>query len=230
MKYNNIKKGLFLERPNRFIGYVRLGEETVICHVKNTGRCKELLVPGQTEVFIEDHGENTGRKTRYSLIKAIKNGRIINMDSQAPNQIAFEWLSKGGLYEDITYVKREQKYGNSRFDIYYERGDGIKGFVEVKGVTLENDNVARFPDAPTERGVKHIYELMEAKKDGYEVNILFVIQMKGIDYFEPNYKTHAVFGEALRQAKEAGVNIYAIDCNVTENEVFAGEFVQVVLR
>jgi len=230
MRYANIKKALFIERPNRFIAYAKLNNEVVKCHVKNTGRCKELLIPNVTEVFLEDHGESATRKTRYSLVKVIKNGRLVNMDSQAPNQIAYEWLSLGKLYNDITYIKREQKYGNSRFDIYYERGDGIKGFMEVKGVTLEEENVARFPDAPTERGIKHINELIEAKKAGYEANILFVIQMKDIDYFEPNYKTHAAFGEALKNAKLAGVNIMAIDCYVTENEVIAGDFVCTIIK
>lgn len=229
MRYNNIKKAIFLERPNRFIAYADLDGERVKCHVKNTGRCKELLIPGESVVYLEDHGENTNRKTRYSLVKVIKNGRIINMDSQAPNQIAFDWLNNGGLYNDISFVKREVKYGNSRIDIYYERGNGIKGFMEVKGVTLEEDNVARFPDAPTERGIKHIHELIEAHKNGYEANILFVIQMKGVDHFEPNYKTHAAFGEALKEAKSAGVNIMAIDCVVTEDEVIASEFVEVRL-
>lgn len=229
MKYQNIKKAIFIERPNRFIAYARLGDEVVKCHVKNTGRCKELLIPEKSEVFLEDHGENTSRKTRYSLVKVIKNGRIINMDSQAPNQVAFDWLCDGGLYSDISFAKREQKYGNSRFDIYYERENGNKGFIEVKGVTLEEDNVARFPDAPTERGVKHLYELIEAKKAGYEANVLFVIQMKGIDHFEPNYRTHAAFGEVLKEAKETGVNVMAIDCYVTETEVVAGEFVKVIL-
>lgn len=229
MRYNNIKKALFLERPNRFIAYARLAGKVVKCHVRNTGRCKELLIPNEAEVYLEDHGENTGRKTRYSLVKVVKDGRIINMDSQAPNQIAFDWLLEGSLYNDITYAKREQTYGKSRFDIYYERGNGVKGFIEVKGVTLEENNVARFPDAPTERGVKHIYELIEAKKAGYEANVLFVIQMKGIDHFEPNDKTHAAFGQALRHAKAAGVNIMAIDCHVTEDEVLAGDFVPVML-
>lgn len=229
MKYDNIKKAIFLERPNRFIAYARLDEEIVKCHVKNTGRCKELLIPEISEVYLEDHGDKATRKTRYSLVKVVKNGRIINMDSQAPNQIATYWLLGGGLYKDITYVKREQTYGKSRFDIYYERGEGIKGFMEVKGVTLEDNDVARFPDAPTERGVKHIYELMEAKKDGYEANILFVVQMKGIKYFEPNDETHAAFGDALREAAKAGVNIMAIDCFVTEDEVIADTFVPVVL-
>ena len=229
MRYNNIRKAIFIERPNRFIAYAKLDGEIVKCHVKNTGRCKELLIPEKTEVYLEDHGDMASRKTRYSLVKVVKNGRIINMDSQAPNQIATDWLCGGGLYKDISLVKREKTYGKSRFDIYYERGGGVKGFIEVKGVTLEEDNVARFPDAPTERGVKHIYELIKAKKDGYEVNILFVIQMKGIKYFEPNDKTHAAFGEALREAKKAGVNIIAIDCYVTEEEVVAGDFVPVLL-
>lgn len=229
MTYKNIKRATFIERPNRFIAYAKLGNAIVKCHVKNTGRCKELLVPG-VEVFLEDHGDREDRKTRYSLVKVIKNGRIINMDSQAPNEIAYEWLMSGGLYPDITLLKKEQKFGNSRFDIYYERECGIKGFSEVKGVTLEEENVARFPDAPTKRGVKHIYELMEACKAGYEANILFVIQMKDIDHFEPNYVTHKEFGEALKQAKENGVNIYAIDCHVTETEVWAKSFVPIDLK
>lgn len=228
MRYKNIKKAIFLERPNRFIAYAKLGNETIKCHVKNTGRCRELLIPGVT-VYLEDHGDNPNRKTRYSLVKVVKNGRIINMDSQAPNQIAYDWVISGGLFADITYVKREQKFSNSRFDLYYERANGKKGFIEVKGVTLEEDNVVRFPDAPTERGVKHIYELMEAKIVGYEANILFVIQMKDVDYFEPNKKTHEAFGVALKEAKEAGVNVVAIDCFVTEEEVVAGEFVEVRL-
>ena len=227
MKYNNIKEALFLERPNRFIAYALLQGEKVKCHVKNTGRCKELLIPGESKVYLEDHGEGTARKTRYSLIKAVKGNRIINMDSQAPNKIAVEWLNTGVFKKDITYIKPEQKFGNSRFDVYYERENGVKGFIEVKGVTLEENGVARFPDAPTLRGVKHIFELIEAKKAGYEANVLFIIQMKGIKYFEPNYKTHMEFGEALKEARDNGVNIMAIDCIVTKDEVVAGQFVEV---
>ena len=178
MRYENVKEALFIERVNRFIAYAKLNEEIVTCHVKNTGRCKELLLPWKTKVILEDYGERTTRKTRYSLVKAEKNGRLINLDSQAPNQIAYDWLKEGGLYQDITFLKREQTYHKSRFDIYYERGNQIKGFMEVKGVTLEENGVARFPDAPTERGVKHILELIEASKDGYEANILFVIQFE----------------------------------------------------
>lgn len=229
MRYENVKEALFIERVNRFIAYAKLNEEIVTCHVKNTGRCKELLLPWKTKVILEDHGERTTRKTRYSLVKAEKNGRLINLDSQAPNQIAYDWLKEGGLYQDITFLKREQTYHKSRFDIYYERGNQIKGFMEVKGVTLEENGVARFPDAPTERGVKHILELIEASKDGYEANILFVIQMKGIKHFEPNDAMHKAFGDALRQSAKAGVNIYAIDCFVTNTEVKAGELVYVQL-
>ena len=229
MKYNNIGEATFLERPNRFIAYARLGEEIVICHVKNTGRCRELLIPEKTKVYLEDHGENTERKTRYSLIKVVKGDRIINMDSQAPNQIVKEWMEQGGLYPDIRYIKRECKYDNSRFDIYYERENGIKGFVEVKGVTLEDNDVARFPDAPTERGVKHIYELIQAKGEGYEANIVFVIQMDGIRYFTPNDAMHKAFGDALREAKKAGVNIVAVECDVTKDEVWAKDYVPVHL-
>ena len=229
MKYNNIVEATFLERPNRFIAYARLGEEIVICHVKNTGRCRELLIPEKTKVYLEDHGENTERKTRYSLIKVVKGDRIINMDSQAPNQIVKEWMEQGGLYPDIRYIKRECKYDNSRFDLYYERENGIKGFVEVKGVTLEDNDVARFPDAPTERGVKHIYELIQAKGEGYEANIVFVIQMDGIRYFTPNDAMHKAFGDALREAKKAGVNIVAVECDVTKDEVWAKDYVPVHL-
>lgn len=229
MRYEHVTEALFIERVNRFIAYAKLDNEIVACHVKNTGRCKELLLPGKTKVILEDHGESTTRKTRYSLIKAEKNGRLINLDSQAPNQIAFDWLKDGGLYQDITLLKREQTYRKSRFDIYYERANQIKGFMEVKGVTLEEDGVARFPDAPTERGVKHVLELIEALKDGYEANILFVIQMKGIKYFEPNDAMHKAFGDALREAANAGVNVYAIDCNVTKEEVKAGVRVSVKL-
>ena len=229
MKYYNMKEALFLERPNRFIAYALLNGEKVKCHVKNTGRCKELLIPGESKVYLEDHGDSTSRKTRYSLVKAVKGDRIINMDSQAPNKIAVEWLDSGAFGNDITYIKPEQKFGNSRFDIYYERENGVKGFIEVKGVTLEEDGVARFPDAPTLRGVKHIYELIEAKKAGYEANVLFVIQMKGTCKFRPNDLTHKAFGDALRCAKESGVQIYAFDSVITPNSITIDQPIEVVL-
>ncbi len=233
MKYQKIVEALFIERPNRFIAYAKLKNEIVKCHVKNTGRCKELLIPNVTKVYLEDNGDNPNRKTRYSLVTVEKGNRMINMDSQAPNVIAQEWLEGGNLWKDIIYVKREVKYHNSRFDIYYERKENdklIKGFVEVKGVTLEEDNVVKFPDAPTQRGVKHIEELIRAKKEGYEANILFVVQMEKVSHFEPNIKTHKEFGEALKIAKEEGVNIMAIDCKVTANEVLPNNRVCIVIK
>ena len=218
MHYMNIKQAKFIERPNRFVAYANLDGIRVKCHVKNTGRCKELLVP-DAEIYLEDHGDRKDRKTRYSIVKVKKGDRLINMDSLAPNEVALEWMLKGGLYKDIICLKREQKYGASRFDFYYERKNGKKGFVEVKGVTLEEGNVAKFPDAPTLRGMKHIQELEQACADGYEANIIFVIQMEGVACFEPNYDTHREFGEALQRAKSKGVNILAVDCHVTETEL-----------
>lgn len=232
MKYKKIVEALFIERPNRFIAYAKLKDEIVKCHVKNTGRCKELLVPNVTRVYLEDHADNPNRKTRYSLVTVVKGNRMINMDSQAPNVIAQEWIEGGNFQSGITYVKREVKYHNSRFDIYYERKEGdniIKGFVEVKGVTLEEDNVVRFPDAPTQRGVKHIEELIRAKREGYEANILFVIQMEKVLYFEPNIKTHKEFGEALKFAQDNGVNVMAIDCKVSAEKVIPNNRVLVKL-
>ena len=229
MKYNNIKEALFLERPNRFIAYAQLNNDIVTCHVKNTGRCRELLIPGETTVYLEDHGENTARKTRYSLVTARKGSRLVNLDSQAPNQIVFDWMQAGGLFSDLTNLKREHKYGNSRFDIYYERDNGIKGFVEVKGVTQEINDIATFPDAPTERGLKHIYELIDAKHAGLEAHIVFVVKMSPIDYLTPNDEIHPEFGVALREASKQGVHIYAIDCNVTMDEIWAKDFVEVKL-
>lgn len=254
MKYSNIKRAVFLERPNRFIAYAKLNKEIVKCHVKNTGRCRELLIPKKSYVYLEDHGLDAKRATRYSLIAVEKTVgeftrdrqvwnvwlnegirkridgsyyRLINMDSQVPNVIAHEWLLSGGFGPDIAMVKREQKFHNSRFDIYYERKNGRKGFLEVKGVTLEQDGIAKFPDAPTERGVKHIYELIDAKKEGYEASILFVIQMKGMLYLTPNNETHVEFGEALCKAKKAGVTVMAIDCHIKEDELLPGDIVPV---
>lgn len=227
MKYNNIVKGLFLDRPNRFIAHVKVNGEEVICHVKNTGRCKELLIPGKTTVYLEDHGTNTKRKTRYSLISVIKetkNGDIlINMDSQAPNKVAKEWLESGGLGKKITYIKPEKTYLDSRFDIYFEyddeNGNKVKAFMEVKGVTLEDDGVVRFPDAPTERGTKHVNELIKAKEEGYESYILFVVQLEDFKYFEANKKTDPKFAEALKNAEDKGVHIIAKSCKVTSDSL-----------
>lgn len=222
MKYNNIVKGRFISRPNRFIAHAEIDGKEEICHVKNTGRCRELLVP-HAEIILEKP-DNPNRKTKYDLVSVYKNGRLINMDSQAPNKIAAELLAK--LFPDFL-IKPEQKYKNSRFDFYME-SENKKAFVEVKGVTLENDNIVMFPDAPTERGVKHIRELVEAVKEGYDAYILFIIQMNGVKYLTPNYQTHREFGETLRTAEKNGVKIMAYDCIVNENEVTADKPVKVI--
>ncbi len=218
MKYDKIAEALFLERPNRFVARVRLEgrEETV--HVKNTGRCRELLLPGKTKVFLEDCRGRENRKTGYSLIAAEKEGRIVNMDSQAPNQVTEEWLQSGGI-GSLSRIVRERTYGKSRFDFYYERENGKSGFLEVKGVTLEKDGVALFPDAPTQRGIKHVEELLQAREEGYEAAILFVIQMEAVKYFVPNWETHPAFAEALCRAAEAGVKILAHSCRVAADSL-----------
>ncbi len=224
MKYEKIKKAKFLSRPNRFIANIEIDGKEEVAHVKNTGRCKELLTEGAT-VYVSKN-DNRERKTKYDLVKVIKGDRLINMDSQAPNKIFHEWVKKGNLFKNITLIKPESKYKNSRFDFYIE-ADGKKIFVEVKGVTLEDNGVVRFPDAPTERGVKHINELIEALDDGFDAYIVFVIQMSDVLYLEPNYKTHKEFGETLKTAKEKGVKIIAVDCEVTEDAVSAKGFVPV---
>lgn len=220
MIYNNMKKALFLSRPNRFIAISRLeNDNEEICHVKNTGRCKELLIPEKSTVFLQE-SNNPNRKTKYDLISVIKENRIINMDSQAPNSVVEEGLLNKKIllkgYENITYLKREKTFGNSRFDVYIENNDK-KAFIEVKGCTLENNGIVMFPDAPTERGIKHINELIKVKESGYDSFLIFVIQMKDVKYFTPNIKTHKEFGEALKNASKKGVNILAYDCNVDYN-------------
>lgn len=214
MKYKHIIPARFISRPNRFIAYCEVDGVTETVHVKNTGRCRELLLP-DTRVYLSV-SDNPARKTKYDLVaveKIRQNGEavLINMDSQAPNEMAYEWLKKTVPGASI---KREVRFGNSRFDLYFEDGDR-RGFIEVKGCTLEQDGIAMFPDAPTERGVKHIYELIEAKNAGYEAYVLFVIQMKGIGRFEPNSQTHPEFAKALKTAQEAGVKVLAYDSIVT---------------
>lgn len=213
MRYENMVPGIFLARPNRFIAHVEIGGEMQICHVKNTGRCKELLPVG-AKVWCQEFGSPT-RKTKYDLITVQKDDRLINMDSQAPNIAAGEWLRNGGL-GDISEIKPETTQGGSRFDFSFVK-DGQKCFLEVKGVTLENDGVCAFPDAPTERGVKHLKELTALAKEGYGAYILFVIQMSDVKYLHPNDATDPAFGQALRQAQQAGVTVLAMDCAVTEN-------------
>lgn len=225
MKYNNIVKGRFISRPNRFIANVEINNKIEVCHVKNTGRCKELLIPEETTVFVQEN-DNPKRKTKYSLITVKKGDRLINMDSQVPNKVVYEWIKKGNLFNNQSVIKMEKKYDKSRFDLYVEEGDR-KAFIEVKGVTLEEDGVVRFPDAPTERGVKHLKELCKCIDEGYEAYIIFVIQMKDVLYFEPNIKTHKEFGEALREAKKHGVNILAVDCNITEDSIDINNYVEV---
>ncbi len=214
MNYNHTVKARFLDRPNRFIAHVELEGRTETVHVKNTGRCRELLVPGY-EVILEE-GSNPARKTKYDLISVCKKGRWINMDSQAPNKAAEEWLKNSGYFPEEVSVFREKTYGSSRFDLYIE-SEERKAFMEVKGVTLEEEGEVRFPDAPTERGVKHVRELIRCLRDGYEAYLLFVIQMKDVKVFRPNWNTHREFGKALREAEEAGVKILAYDCLVGES-------------
>lgn len=224
MKYNNIQKAVFLNRPNRFIADIEVDGNKEICHVKNTGRCKELLTD-RAEIYVQKT-DNPNRKTNYDLIAVRKGDKIINVDSQAPNKAVEEWLNEGGLFKDILYVKREKMYGKSRFDFYAESGNK-KCFIEVKGVTLEQDGVVRFPDAPTQRGVKHIYELIECLKNDYSAYVIFVIQMEGVKWFEPNWETHREFGEALKMAKERGVNVMALDCKVTKDSMSIRDMVEV---
>lgn len=226
MKYERMKKGEFISRPNRFIANVIIDGKEEICHVKNTGRCKELLTPNAC-VFVQE-SDNPNRKTKFSLIGVIKGERYINMDSQVTNIVVREWIEKGNLFEDVKLIKSEKKYGNSRFDLYVEAGER-KIFIEVKGATLEEDGIVRFPDAPTERGVKHINELCECIKDGYEAYIIFVIQMKDVKHFEPNVKTHKEFADALKKAQKAGVNVIAVDCEVTEDSIDIRDNVKVIL-
>ena len=226
MKYENIKEAVFIERPNRFIANVCIDGKEEKVHVKNTGRCHELLLKG-CRVFLEE-SKNNARKTKYSLVAVYKGERLINMDSQIPNYVAEEALKKG-IIKEIgipDFVKREVKYSQSRFDIYYEK-DGRKGFIEVKGVTLEKNGEVLFPDAPTERGTKHIKELIKAKKEGYEAAVLFVIQMKDVSFFAPNAETDKDFSQALKNAKEEGVNILAYDCDVKEDEIVLKDKVEV---
>jgi len=226
MQYHNIRQARFLDRPNRFIAHADLDGEIITCHVKNTGRCKEFLLPG-CRVLLE-FSENPARKTPCDLVAVQKGTRLINMDSAAPNAVAGEWLQSGGLGFIPDTLRPESVYGDSRFDFYLEHS-GQRAFLEVKGVTLEENGVVRFPDAPTERGVKHIRGLCNAVRDGYEAYILFIIQMNDVTHFEPNRATHPAFAEALQTAADAGVTLLALDCDVTENAICAGNPVEIRL-
>ncbi|MBP8593530.1 MAG: DNA/RNA nuclease SfsA [Ruminococcus sp.] len=220
MEYNNVIMGRFLSRPNRFIAEVEISGRTETVHVKNTGRCKELLVPG-CRVYLET-SSNPARKTKFDLIAAEKDTPqgtlLINMDSQAPNKAAEEWLQRGAVFGKDAIIRREVTYGSSRFDLCIEE-NGQTSYMEVKGVTLEKDRRVYFPDAPTERGVKHVSELIRAKKNGLGAYILFVVQMSGALSFSPNDETHPQFGQALRLAQQNGVQIIAAQCRITPNSM-----------
>lgn len=238
MFYSNTLIGTFLSRPNRFLAHVMLDGKEIVCHVKNTGRLRELLMPG-TPVILQHHlnAAASGRKTEYSLIGVVKPGTDkrgqvwVNIDSQAPNLAAYEWLTAG---EGLPFcprpqnIRREIRYGDSRFDLGFTDG-GQPWFMEVKGVTLDVNGTAMFPDAPTERGIKHLDELGAAVKEGYGAAVLFVIQMKGISSFAPHAERHPEFAEALRRAKKSGVHVWAYDCVVTENSMRIDAPVKVLL-
>lgn len=217
MRYGEIVAAEFMERPNRFIAYVNLCGERTKVHVKNTGRCGELL-KDHARVYLEK-SDSESRSTAYDLVAVEKEGRLVNMDSGAPNKAAGEWLRAGGLYGDVSLVRPEKTFGNSRFDFYVESVSGKRAFVEVKGVTLEREGTAAFPDAPSERALKHVEELIEARKQGYEAYLLFVVQMKGVSFVEPNRETQPAFGEALKRARRAGVRLLAYDCLVREDSM-----------
>ncbi|MBQ7703018.1 MAG: DNA/RNA nuclease SfsA [Firmicutes bacterium] len=231
MKYKNIVKGEFISRPNRFIANVMIDEVPTTVHVKNTGRCRELLKPGAT-VYLEK-SDNPDRKTLYDLVAVQKAHRLVNMDSQIPNAAAYEWIEAGHFKKDLSLLRREVTFGNSRFDLYLEyndeAGEAHRAFVEVKGVTLEDNDVVRFPDAPTERGIKHIHELAQCLKEGYEAYLLFVVQMKDVKYFEPDRAIHKDFADALKEAAEQGVQVLAYDCEVTEDSMEIRDPVEVRL-
>ncbi len=227
MKYERITQGSFLERPNRFLAYAELAGKREVVHVKNTGRCAELLTPGAV-IYVQE-SDNPERKTKWDLIAVEKGDRLVNMDSQIPNRVVQEWIEAGNLFEDVRLVKPETVYGNSRFDLYVETGDNRKIFIEIKGVTLEEDGVVRFPDAPSERAVKHLGELMQAVKEGYEAYVFFVIQMKDVRYFTPNRETHPAFCDALKCARAAGVRVLAYDCIVDSDSITIHKEVPVVL-
>lgn len=228
VKYKNICQGVFKSRPNRFIANVDIDGKTTVCHVKNTGRCRELLLPGVT-VYLEK-SDNANRKTKYDLVAVKKGDRLINMDSQIPNRAVEEWIKSGAFLGKNPVVKPESTFFNSRFDFYVESEKADKkAYVEVKGCTLEKDGVCMFPDAPTQRGVKHIMELIKCVESGFDAYVVFLIQMSNIKYFTPNYKTHKEFGDALKQAQNKGVTILAFDSIVTPDSIQLNNPVEVRL-
>lgn len=226
MKYDNVKKAVFVNRINRFCSNIEIDGKTQLCHVKNTGRLCELLVKGAV-CFVQEH-DNPDRKTKYSLVAVQKGQETVNIDSTAPNKVFYEWVRDGHFCDGVTLIKPEKTYGNSRFDCYIEAGDR-KMYVEVKGVTLEKNGTALFPDAPTQRGVKHLRELCRCVNNGFDAYIVFVIQMKGINEFSPNTETHKEFANALCECRDRGVNILALDCDVTPDTLNISQKIQVKL-
>ena len=224
MNYNSIKKGVFINRPNRFIANVFIDGITETVHVKNTGRCNEILIKGAS-VLLEEFS-NLKRKTRYSLVAAYKGNTLINIDSQAPNHVVYEAILQNKIeaFKDVSTLKKEVTFGKSRFDLYFEK-NSTKGFIEVKGVTLEKDGIAMFPDAPTLRGTRHILEMIDAVNNNYKGYILFLVQLKGVKYFTPNKKMDPEFDAALKKAKNKGVEILVYDSIVMENGLEIGELV-----
>ncbi len=216
MQYPNIHKATFLERPNRFVARCGMGDEVLTVHVKNTGRCRELLVPG-AEVWLT-RSDNPARKTTFDLVAVRKGSRLINMDSNAPNTVFGEFARAGRFLSDAGQVRGEVRYGDSRFDFCLQAGGKIH-YVEVKGVTLEEEGVVRFPDAPTQRGVKHLKELQAAAEAGFGAHVVFVVQMADVKHLEPNDRTHPAFGQALREAVKSGVQVHAYWCTVTEDRL-----------
>ena len=225
MHYPNMVTGIFHARPNRFIAHIEIDGQMETVHVKNTGRCRELLPVG-AQVWCQ-RSDNPNRKTKFDLITVRKGHRLINMDSQAPNTAAGEWLRAGGL-GPIENLKAETFHGDSRYDFSFIK-DGRQCFLEVKGVTLETDGICAFPDAPTDRGAKHLRGLAEAARAGYGAYVLFVIQMSDVKYLHPNDATDPAFGAALREAAAAGVQVLAVDCAITEDSMVIGNPVPVVL-
>ncbi len=214
MTYENVLPAVFRARPNRFIAEITLGGAPVLCHVKNTGRCGELLVPG-AEIWVQDFGPDTSRKTRYDLITVRRgDGLLVNLDSQAPNRVFAEYAASSGLFGTVATLRPEVKFGDSRFDFYAE-GGGARSFIEVKGVSLEREGAALFPDAPTERGLKHVRELIRCAAEGYRAYMAFIVQFSGAGRFRPNMETQPEFGRALSDARDAGVHLVAVECAVT---------------
>ena len=227
MIYENILPAIFVDRPNRFIAHVELNGRLEVCHVKNTGRCRELLIPG-CRVYVQ-HQPSPTRKTAYDLIAVEKGERLLNMDANAPNRIFGEYVRAGRFLRGWSVIRPETTHGDSRFDFYLE-SPGHRLFAEVKGVTLEDDGVMRFPDAPTERGVKHLEGLARCVQEGYEAWAVFVIQTEDVRWMEPNRRTHPAFADAMRQAAQAGVHLLALDCHTEPDRLEIRRPVEIRLR